>query len=172
MLFTQPDDVLNAKEWHMTVIDDSTFRMIHGAEKKTGLIHGSSRDSVVLASDKGVYFDDETRDWRRVLIGTDELTQFEKTGFKGNGDMDVGRIGNDIFSYVAATEPFHGNTVAVYYKKDDAKPQEAEWHRVLLDISQLQILKIAAKFILRPLPTRFLITMSQKMQKSSCTTMK
>ncbi len=137
VLFTQPDDVLNANEWQMTVIDDSSFRMIHGAEKKRGLIPGSTRDSVVLASDEGVtwlYFDEQEQVWRRVLIGAGELTQFEKTGFKGSGDMDVGRIGNDPFSYVAAIEPFHGNTVAVYYKQDDAQPQDAQWQRVLLDI--------------------------------------
>ncbi|MFC0227684.1 FG-GAP repeat domain-containing protein [Serratia aquatilis] len=137
VLFTQPDDVYSATEWHMTVIDDSNFRMIHGAEKKRGLIPGSDLDSVVLASDEGVtwlYYDQKQNHWRRVLIGTGELTQFEDTGFKGSGDMDVGRIGNDTFSYVAAIEPFHGNTVAVYYKKGDGEPQQAEWHRVLLDV--------------------------------------
>lgn len=137
VLFTQPDDVRNAAEWPMTVIDDSNFRMIHGAEKKSGLIPGSDRDSVLLASDEGVtwlYYDQENKKWQRVLIGKGELTQFEKTGFKGSGDMDVGRIGNDPFAYVAALEPFHGNTVGVYYKEDNANPSEAKWQRVILDV--------------------------------------
>lgn len=141
VLFTQPDDVQNANEWPMTVIDDSHFRMIHGAEKKSGLIPTSDRDSVLLASDEGVtwlYYDQANKKWQRVLIGTGELTQFEKTGFKGSGDMDVGRIGDDAFAYVAALEPFHGNTVGVYYKEGTAVanegPEEAKWQRIVLDI--------------------------------------
>lgn len=137
VLFTQPDDVIYATEWPMTVIDDSHFRMIHGAEKKSGLIPGSNRDSVLLASDEGVtwlYFDENVREWKKVLIGRGELTQFEKTGFKGSGDMDVGCIGDDRFSYVAALEPFHGNTVAVYYKENNVSHEKAEWKRVVLDV--------------------------------------
>lgn len=137
VLFTQPEDVSNSAEWPMTIIDNSNFRMIHGAEKKIGLIDGSSRDSVLLASDEGVtwlYYDVKNHQWKRVLIGAGELTQFEKTGFKGSGDMDVGRIGGDAFAYVAALEPFHGNTVGVYYKENNAAPSEASWKRVILDV--------------------------------------
>lgn len=137
VIFTQPDDVLNAEEWEMNVIDDTHFRMIHGAEKKKGLIPGSDLDSVVLASDEGVtwlYFDEKEKAWKKVLVGVGELTQFEQTGFKGSGDMDVGGTKDDNFAYVAAVEPFHGNTVAVYYKDDNQLPQNATWKRVLLDV--------------------------------------
>ncbi|MFC8451542.1 FG-GAP repeat domain-containing protein [Kitasatospora sp. NPDC057223] len=137
VLFTQPDDVQSAEEWPMTVIDDSHFRMIHGAEKKPGLIPGSDRDSMLLASDEGVtwlYWDDSAKEWVRKLIGTGELTQFEQTGFRGSGDLNAGRIGDDPMAYVAAIEPFHGNTVAVYTKAADGPAGEVEWKRTLLDV--------------------------------------
>ncbi|GAA3115070.1 VCBS repeat-containing protein [Streptomyces rectiviolaceus] len=137
VLFTQPDDVHGAEEWPMTVIDDTHFRMIHGAEKKKGLIPGSDRDSLLLASDEGVtwmYWDEDKKEWIRTLIGTGELTQFEQTGFRGSGDLNVGRVGDDPMAYVAAIEPFHGNTVAVYTKATDGPADEVEWNRVLLDV--------------------------------------
>ncbi|MFC6087136.1 FG-GAP repeat domain-containing protein [Sphaerisporangium aureirubrum] len=143
VLFTQPDDVHQAEEWPMTVVDDSSFRMIHGAEKKKGLIPGSDLDSILLASDEGVtwlYYDQTGREWRKVLIGEGETTQFEQTGFRGSGDMDAGGLGGDRFAYVAALEPFHGNTVAVYVKDaasggDTHVPAEqATWRRMLLDV--------------------------------------
>ncbi|GAA2745582.1 MULTISPECIES: FG-GAP repeat domain-containing protein [Kitasatospora] len=138
VLFTQPEDVHTAEEWPMEVVDDSHFRMIHGAEKKAGLIPGSALDSVLLASDEGVtwlWFDEARGEWVRTLIGTGELGQFERTGFRGSGDLNCGRIGDDPMAYVAAVEPFHGNTVAVYVKEDPARPAaEAGWRRFLLDV--------------------------------------
>ncbi|GJF28120.1 hypothetical protein KNE206_08200 [Kitasatospora sp. NE20-6] len=138
VMFTQPDDVLTAEEWPMTVVDDSHFRMIHGAEKKAGLIPGSDLDSLLLASDEGVtwlHWDEQHETWVRTLIGTGELGQFERTGFRGSGDLNAGRIGDDPMAYVAAIEPFHGNTVAVYVKEDPAVPAAgAVWKRFLLDV--------------------------------------
>jgi hypothetical protein len=138
VLFSQPDDVMQATEWPMTVIDDSHFRMIHGAEKKPGLIPGSELDSLLLASDEGVtwlHYDEGAQEWVSTLIGTGESTQFEKTGFRGSGDLNCGRVGDDPMAYVAAIEPFHGNTVAVYLKNDRTAPAaETEWTRVLLDV--------------------------------------
>lgn len=137
VLFTQPDDVHSAAEWPMTLIDDTGFRMIHGAEKKKGLIPGSDRDSILLASDEGVtwlHYDTGEQRWKSVLIGEGELTQFERTGFRGSGDLDVGRVGDDPFGYVAAVEPFHGNTVAVYTKQPGTAPETATWRRTLLDV--------------------------------------
>lgn len=138
VLFTQPDDVHTAEEWPMTVIDDTHFRMIHGAEKKAGLIPGSELDSLLLASDEGVtwlYWDEATGSWVRKPIGTGERTQFEQTGFRGSGDVHCGRVGDDPMAYVAALEPFHGNTVAVYVKDDPAAPAAtATFTRHLLDV--------------------------------------
>lgn len=132
VMFTQPDDVRTATEWPMTVIDDRSYRMIHGAEKKKGLVPGSDRDSLLLASDEGatwLWFDDRCGQWRHERIGTGELTQFATTGFRGSGDLDAGRLGDDPMAYVAALEPFHGNTVAVYLRDGDGSRR-----RVVLDV--------------------------------------
>ncbi|BCQ26872.1 hypothetical protein NK8_50560 [Caballeronia sp. NK8] len=138
VLFSEPENVSSASEWTKSTIDDSCFRLVHGAEKKRGLISGSDRDSLLLASDEGVtwlYYDAEAEGWKSVLIGEGERTQFETTGFRGSGDLDVGRIGTDPFAYVAAVEPFHGNTVAVYVKESLGQaPEKAEWKRFILDV--------------------------------------
>lgn len=138
VLFSAPDNILSASEWPKSTIDDSCFRMIHGAEKKRGLIPNSTRDSILLASDEGVtwlHYDERARCWQKILIGEGERTQFEITGFRGSGDLDVGRIGDDPFAYVAAVEPFHGNTVAVYTKKTlGDEPGTAQWTRFILDV--------------------------------------
>lgn len=137
VLFTRPDDVHSAEEWPKTVVDDSHFRMIHGAEIKKGIIPDSDLDSLLLASDEGVtwlYFDEKKNEWVRKLIGTGELTQFEQTGFRGSGDVNSGRLGDDPMAYVAALEPFHGNTVAVYTKETGGPAAEVSWKRTLLDV--------------------------------------
>lgn len=138
VLFTKPDDIKNAEEWPVTTISDSYFRLIHGAEKKRGLIKGSDRDSLLLASDEGItwlFYNEQKTEWVKVPIGSGELTQFDETGFRGSGDLDAGRVGDDPFAYVAAVEPFHGNTVAVYVKEDpNSSSETARWKRFILDI--------------------------------------
>nr|WP_245600766.1 VCBS repeat-containing protein [Streptomyces sulphureus] len=135
VMFTQPADVYSAAEWEMTVIDNTGFRMIHGAEKKHGIVPGSSLDSLLLASDEGVtwlYWDDKRGGWRSENFGTGELTQFQSTGFRGSGDLNAGSLGDDPMAYVAAVEPFHGNTVAVYTKP--ASRSGGSWKRTVLDV--------------------------------------
>ncbi|CAD7381942.1 hypothetical protein [Xanthomonas arboricola] len=136
-LFTRPDDVKHVACWPMSIIDNHSFRFVHGVEKKTNLIPGSALDSLVVASDEGVswfYYDESSGQWVRHLIGTGEIGQVEKTHFKGSGDADVGRIKADAFAYVAALEPFHGNTVVVYCKKPGEDPRSAQWKRYVLDV--------------------------------------
>jgi len=137
VLFRKPDDVHNASEWPMFTVSNNYFRMIHGVIKKTNLIPGSDLDSVLIASDEGItwmYYDPRAANWVRVPIGVGELSEFEKTGFKGSGDVDGGRLGDDPLAYVAAIEPFHGNTVAVYTKQTDGPADKAIWRRYLLDV--------------------------------------
>jgi hypothetical protein len=139
VLFSRPDNVQEAEAWPRTVVDDTHFRVIHEAERKPNLIPGSHLDSVVLASEEGVtwlYYDEQQRQWQRILIGRGEQTQFDQTGFKGSGNASVGRVGDDPFAYVASVEPFHGNTVAVYVKDPGgcAHPAQATWRRVVLDV--------------------------------------
>jgi hypothetical protein len=137
VLFQKPDDYENAPEWPMLTVDDSYFRMIHGVIRKVNYVPDSDLDSVLMASDEGItwlYYDAKTSKWVKTAIGTGELTQFEQTGFRGSGDADVGCLGDDPFAYVAAVEPFHGNTVAVYTKQTDGPVGQAQWKRYLLDV--------------------------------------
>ncbi|PHM73258.1 hypothetical protein [Xenorhabdus kozodoii] len=136
-LFTRPDNVLEAGNWPMKIIDNHSFRFVHGVEKKTGLIPDSDLDSLIISSDEGVswfYYDKKTNRWVRHLIGIGDVIQVEKTHFKGSGDADVGRLGNEQFGYVAALEPFHGNTVVVYCKQRNADPRIVKWKRYVLDV--------------------------------------
>ena len=133
VMFTQPEDVYSSEEWPMEVIDDSNFRLIHGAEKKKGLIKNSDRDSLFLASDEGItwfYFDLDKKKWCRESIGCGELTQVATTGFKGSGDVGVGKIFENDMAFIAAVEPFHGNTIAAYIKDTCNN----SWTRHVLDI--------------------------------------
>lgn len=141
-MFTRPDDVRDAKEWPASIIDDTYFRMIHGAVVKPHPMPGSGLDSLLISSDEGVtrfWYDTGAQRWRHDLIGVGELGKFDQTGFRGAGDADAGRIGDDPFAYVAAVEPFHGNTVAVYTKDPeyagdpDAPAERLSWRRTVLD---------------------------------------
>jgi hypothetical protein len=68
-----------------------------------------------------------------------EMSQVNKTGFKGSGNVDAGKVGDDAFAYIPTVEPFHGNTVAVYYKTEETKESKnsltgCQWERVVLDV--------------------------------------
>ena len=134
VLYTKPDDV--TAPWDDEIISRTDFRMIHGVARKTDLIPGSSLDSILMASDEGatwLYFDEDAATWSWKHIGDGETSQFEQTTFKGSGDIDGGRVGDDPLAYVATIEPFHGNTVAVY-TRSTADSKSAVWERHLLDI--------------------------------------
>lgn len=65
------------------------------------------------------------------------MTQASKTGFKGSGNVDLGKIGDDKSAYIPTVEPFHGNTVAVYYKDKKSQPSpgwDYSWQRLVLDV--------------------------------------
>ncbi len=134
ILYKQPHDLYTAESWDSEVISKDFYRVIHAGVKKrnpkTGL------DSLFIASEEGIswmYYDPNKCEWIIKLLGSGELTQFTKTSFKGSGNIDIGRIGNDDFAYIATVEPFHGNTIAVYCKdRDDF--ESANWKRVVLDV--------------------------------------
>lgn len=126
VLFTAPDDP--TAEWDMEVITDTTYRMLHGVARKPGVLPGGL-DGVLIASDEGVsWLSWDGQAWCSEHLGDGETGQFEQTTFKGSGDVDGGRLGEDPLAYAAAIEPFHGNTVAVYTRRGDG------WRRFLLDV--------------------------------------
>ncbi|MFZ4841852.1 VCBS repeat-containing protein [Mycetocola saprophilus] len=130
VLFTEPEDLLGTAEWEREVISDNRFRMIHGVALRPGIAPGTY-DQILMASDEGVtrlYFD--AGQWIFERVGDGEQSQFEVTNFRGSGDLDGGRVGGDPLAYVAAIEPFHGNTVSVYVRDPRAS---GGWRRFVLD---------------------------------------
>jgi hypothetical protein len=144
-LFTQPDDLLNGDQWEEHIIDQGNYHVIHGISinkfhQRFQVNPDCNLDSALIASEEGItwlYYDLETETWQRKLIGTGEITQASRTGFKGSGDVDLGRLGSDPAAYVATVEPFHGNTIAVYIKDYQSQPSPGWdycWRRVILDV--------------------------------------
>ena len=138
LLFTQPDDVHAAEAWDGTVVDSSFYHVVHGVSvKKFRARQGSLLDSVLLASEEGIsflYYDEQNRTWQHDLIHGGEQTQLARTGFRGSGDVDVGRVGDDEFAYIPTVEPFHGNTVCVYCKDAAGSLGPVRWNRHVLDV--------------------------------------
>ena len=144
-LFTQPEDLENAPQWHEHIIDQGNYHVIHGVSvkkyhQKFGIKPDFDLDSALIASEEGItwlYYDPQEQKWHRKLIGTGELTQASQTGFKGSGNVDLGKIGDDESAYIPTVEPFHGNTVAVYYKDKKSQPSpgwDYSWQRLVLDV--------------------------------------
>jgi hypothetical protein len=121
MLYERPDDVLNAKGWSRRVVDSAHFRIVHGVvtDQFAGSPH-PELDSLLLASEEGItwFGMGEQRAWEQRPLGSGAPLQNEQVDiprrFKGTGNLAVGRLGDNSVAYIAAIEPFHGNTVAIY----------------------------------------------------------
>jgi hypothetical protein len=136
MLYEPSRDKLT-DPWPGSVVDDKSFRIIHDvvvgkfAEKD----RNAALDSVLLATEEGVcWVHYQNGAWRTEILGTGEETEVGLTGFKGTGNLAVGRVGSDPYAYIATLEPFHGNTVAVYTKPSGAEGLKGPWRRTILDV--------------------------------------
>jgi hypothetical protein len=117
MLYDRPDDVLDADSWTGRPVDETSFRVIHAAQLGNfGAPSPPGLDAMLLACEEGlVWFGvDETGTWQRHVLHTGETAQEAVTGYKGSGNVAIGRLGDDSYAYMAAVEPFHGNTLALY----------------------------------------------------------
>lgn len=136
-LFTSPDDPLNADQWPTRVIDEQSYRIIHGVvQRRFGPPTQDHLESMLLASEEGVslFYCGPNGAWQTARLGEGERTQGEKTGFWGTGNIHYGKVGDDPYAYIATVEPFHGNTVAVYTKMTGGRLADATWRRTILDI--------------------------------------
>jgi len=138
MLYHRPDDALNADSWAGEPVDETSFRVIHAAQLGNfGAPSPAGLDAVLLACEEGlVWFGvDETGTWQRHVLHTGETTQQETTGYKGSGNIAIGRLGDDRYAYLAAVEPFHGNTLALY-TRDGAHDGVVggTWERRVLEV--------------------------------------
>jgi hypothetical protein len=135
MLYTVPSDPAQADKWEGQLVDGASFRVVHDVVPgKYGA--ASDRDSVMLASEEGIIWfrPGSNGAWQKSILGTGELTEVGTTGFKGSGNVAVGKVGNDPHAYIATVEPFHGNTVAVYTKTGKGDLADPVWTRTILDV--------------------------------------
>lgn len=136
MLYTQPDDVLDAESWPAEVADEENFRVIHAMA--VGRWDGPSPDGVdqaIFASEEGLswFGVDDSGKWRRINLGKGETGEQSQTGYKGSGNFAIGRIGDDPYAYIAAVEPFHGNKLAVYTRVEGTGLVDGRWERTVLE---------------------------------------
>ncbi len=137
MLYTPPPPDKITGPWPGALIDDKTFRVIHDVVVgKFGVDdRNAALDSVLLGTEEGVswvHWQDGA--WRIDRLGTGEETEVGFTGFKGTGNLAIGRVGGDPYAYIATLEPFHGNVVAVYTKGPGGKGLKGPWRRTILDV--------------------------------------
>ncbi|HEY8400574.1 MAG TPA: VCBS repeat-containing protein [Cytophagaceae bacterium] len=138
-IYNKPNDVLNAKEWEKTMIDNNTFRLIHdGMVTRNPKL--SDHDVLLIASQEGIswlYYDRNGK-WQieNISKGDTSLADFidPETGkqitrfwFTGANTADAGKIKGKSAEYIVSVEPFHGGTVCAYQKKGN------EWVRKVLN---------------------------------------
>ncbi|AGA34962.1 FG-GAP repeat protein [Thioalkalivibrio nitratireducens DSM 14787] len=135
-IFDRPDDVHSAPSWRGRIIDNESFRIIHGVvREKFGGRSGVGLDSVLLASEEGIswfYYDVEQSRWQTIPFGAGDQTGQAGT-FRGCGNVAYGRVGNDPYAYIATIDPFHGNIVTVYTRKPGQALTDHPWRRTILD---------------------------------------
>ncbi|CAF0969976.1 unnamed protein product [Rotaria sordida] len=133
LLCGQPDDVLIAEAWDCRTINKDFFHLIH--DVRTFKVH--SLDRLLIASREGLtwlYYNESSGQWiiEKIADGEQELKQ--QTNYYGSNDLDIGKVGSDIFAYIAAIEPFHGNVVSVYTKTTNNSLAHIQWQRRVLDV--------------------------------------
>jgi len=137
-IFTRPKDVLTAKQWPEVVINDK-LRVIHDITMNTfDRSPGQRLDSFLTASEEGITWLNYGRDkkWSARLIGKGEVGEanMSPNHWKGSGSVDAGRMGGDEFAFIATTEPFHGDKLALYTKDTSNSLDQIRWKRRVLDI--------------------------------------
>lgn len=137
MLYRRPADLLEAGEWEGAAVDESTFRVIHAAAMgRYGPPSPDGLDATVLASEEGLsWFGVVDGAWRAEVLDAGETGQEPSTGYRGSGNVAIGRIGDDAFAYIAAVEPFHGNTLALYTPEGPGDGLlDRGWRRTVIDV--------------------------------------
>lgn len=116
------------------MIDDVSYSVVHELSPGSR-IRPREEQPLLVASAEGItalQYDTDTRRWRAKRIGEGETSQRSRTGFRGSNSASVGVLQGSGGRYVAALEPFHGNTVAVYSHADEYST--GEWKRTVLDV--------------------------------------
>ena len=124
----------DAEHWPAEVIDDVSYSVVHELSPGSR-IRPREEQPLLVASAEGItalQYDTDTRRWCAKRIGEGETSQHSRTGFRGSNSASAGVLQSSGGRYVAALEPFHGNTVAVYSHADECST--GEWERTVLDV--------------------------------------
>jgi hypothetical protein len=130
--YQKPTSLLDSEQWPRTLIDSSFFEVIHDAfiVKNSEL---SDFDVALISSQQGIswlyYGRDQQWHIDNIAKGETSREDYEHTEdwFTGTNTADIGLLGQNKGSYIAALEPFHGGTVSVYHKD-----QSDTWQRHVL----------------------------------------
>jgi len=140
-LYERPADALDAPHWTARVVDSTHFRIVHGVI--TARFRGTvdpQLDSVLLASQEGISWFGlgPQNGWEQQSLAAGVPLQNKPSDlprqFKGSGNLAVGRIGEDPYAYIAAIEPFHGNTIVVYTRAPGPDTLAGPWRRTTLAV--------------------------------------
>jgi hypothetical protein len=134
--YRRPDDVDRAEAWPAETVNDTDFRVIHGAQVGPfGPPSPPGLEASVLASEEGLswFGVDGSGAWRRTGLGRGEQGQRASSGYAGSANVAIGRLGNDPFAFLAAVEPFHGNTLAVYHRVGGQGLADGVWERQVIE---------------------------------------
>ncbi|WP_158852598.1 FG-GAP repeat domain-containing protein [Saccharothrix deserti] len=140
-LFHPPANVLDDRPWNRTALNTTDFRIVHGVvvDRFAGTPY-PDRDSLLLACEEGIEWFGQGGDgtWQHTQLHPGSPLQNPPEGmsrrFKGSGNLAVGRLGDNQYGYIAAIEPFHGNTLAVYTRKPNGAGPGGAWQRTVLAI--------------------------------------
>jgi hypothetical protein len=136
MRYSRPDDPRGVDRWPAEVVNDTDFRVIHGVQVGWfGPPSPAGLDATVLASEEGLswFGIDGSGAWRRIGLGRGEQDQRAVSGYAGSGNVAFGRQGDDPYAFIAALEPFHGNTLAIYHRVSGEGLTGGTWERQVLE---------------------------------------
>jgi hypothetical protein len=131
-----PDDPAAADGWPAEDVNDTDFRVIHGAQVGMfGPPSPAGLHATLLASEEGLswFGVNGERRWQRITLATGEQGQQARTGYAGSANVAIGRMGGDPCAFLAAVEPFHGNTLAVYHRTSGEGLAGGTWERQVLE---------------------------------------
>jgi hypothetical protein len=135
-LFEVPADPFNKEGWKGRIVNDKDFRLVHDVLLgKYGSYSGKDLDSMIVCGAGGLswyYHNPNTSQWNIVPLSEGDQ-DYASVGFSGCGNVAYGRLGDDPYGYMVSVDPFHGNHLALYTRKNKGAIAEGPWTRKVID---------------------------------------